>query len=472
MRYICFVLLFAAVCAQAEMRTWTSQAGDTFEGEMIRESGPDVVLNGIDGRSIKVPFSGLSDEDQEYVRFNRPIELKIEISIRKNEIETPPSQSQMISDSHTVGGGTQVSGNYPQVKIKKGVKPIDKQLDVYVLVFGPDRRLIVHDRIENIQFSDEDNYFVGAFTNAIFQLINYGSTLVLVVDKKGNIVANDATQKSELKALNLEELFAREQGYFLLQKHFLPGSRAAYLSFSAVALSEDQEKALPYGIVESIREVVDGGFKEVYPDHAKSQIEERALRLSMRGFNFRRPFLSFLGFPPESDRSVLPESKWVAWCEENMQSERTTTFRFVAQSEGLLVIGVDGKRVFSNDSALGEMSEEAVVRAGIIPFSAHAKYALTGEWITVRKGKDITLDIIMTPSEELRSETVLFVEEKGVEYPEDSKGNPILPLFSTVEIPEEVLDVIYQDVCPEGVEPPEPFVMGLFSRPPSGYEDR
>ncbi len=465
MRYICFVLFFAAVCVQAEMRTWTSQAGDTFEGEMVRESGPDVVLKGLDDRSIKVPLSGLSDEDQEYVRFKRPIELKIEISIRANVIENPPTQSEIISDSHTVGDEIQVSGYYPLIKIKKGIKPIEKKLDVYVLVFGPDRRLMTHDRIENIQFSDEDSYFVGAFTNAIFQISNYGFTLVLVVDKKGNIVASDATQKSALKTLNLEELFAREQGYFLLQKYYLSGTwrdRPVTLSFSAIALSDEQEKALPYGLVESIREVVDGGFKEVYLDHAESQIKDRALRLSVsEHFYFRRPFLSFLGFPPQSDRSVLPESKWVAWCKEKMQSGRSTTFRFVAQSEGLLVIGVDGKLVFSNHSGLGEMSDEAVIRAGVLPFSAHAKYALSGEWITVREGKDISLDIIMTPSGELRSETVLFVEEKGVEYPEDSKGNPILPLFSTVDIPEEVLDVIYKDVCPEGVEPPEPFIMGI-----------
>ncbi|MBN2703525.1 MAG: hypothetical protein JXR23_04865 [Pontiellaceae bacterium] len=462
MRYICFVLFFSAVCVQAEMRTWTSQTGDTFEGEMVRESGPDVVLKGLDDRSIKVPLSGLSDEDQEYVRFKRPIELKIEISIRANVIENPPIQSEIISDSHTVGGGTQESGYYPLVKIKKGLKPIDKQLDVYVLVFDPERRLMAHDRTENIQFSDENNYFAGAFTGAIFQLTDYGFTLVLVVDKKGNIVASDATQKSALKALNLEELFARELGYFLLQKYYLSGTgrdRPFTLSFSAIALSEDQEKALPHGIVESIREVVDGGFK-VYLDHIETQIEERSLRPSRTElFSFRRPFMSFLGFPPSSDRSVLPESKWVAWCKEVMQVERSTTFRFVAQSEGLLVIGVDGKPVFNNDSALGELSEEAIVREGVIPFSEHAAYAFSGEWISVGEGQVILLDIMMTPSEELRSETVLFVEEKGVEYPEDSIGNPILPLFSTVEIPEEVLDVVYKDVCPEGVEPPEPFVM-------------
>lgn len=445
------------------MRTWTSLAGDTFYGEMVRESGPDVVLNGIEGRSIKVPLSGLSDEDQEYVRFKRPIELKIEISIRQNVIETRPRQSEIISDSHTVGGETQVSGNYPLVKIKKGIKPIEKKLDVYVLVFGPDRRLMAHDRIENIQFSDEDSYFVGAFTNAIFPLSKDGFTLVLVVDKKGNIVASDATQKSAIAELDLEELLEREQEYFFLNGLSLAGRGSGFLRFSAVEVSEDQEKALPYGLLESIREVVGGEFKENCRDHLDKQIEEDTLRLSRsESFSFWRPFLSFLGFPPGSEVGVSPESKWVAWCKEHIHSERTTTFRFVAQSEGLLVIGVDGKLVFSNHSALGEMSDEAVVRAGVLPFSEHAKYAYAGEWITIQKKKNITLDIIMTPSEELRSETVLFVEEKGVEYPEDSIGNPILPLFSMVEIPEEVLEVIYKDVCPEGVEPPEPFGIGLF----------
>lgn len=77
MRYrarLLFPVVAAACCllswvdAQAEMRTWTSQAGKTVQAEYIKTDGGVVFLEGNGGRDLRIPFASLNAESQAAVK--------------------------------------------------------------------------------------------------------------------------------------------------------------------------------------------------------------------------------------------------------------------------------------------------------------------------------------------------------------------------------------------------------------------
>lgn len=50
------------------MRTWTSSTGTTIEAQLIRHAGTVVTLKTADGKTLKLPMSKLSEEDQAHIK--------------------------------------------------------------------------------------------------------------------------------------------------------------------------------------------------------------------------------------------------------------------------------------------------------------------------------------------------------------------------------------------------------------------
>lgn len=66
-RFFLVALLAVLLCSTAFARTWTDTQGQTTQGTFVRVFGTNVViLSG--GKALTVPFTGLSKEDQQYVR--------------------------------------------------------------------------------------------------------------------------------------------------------------------------------------------------------------------------------------------------------------------------------------------------------------------------------------------------------------------------------------------------------------------
>jgi hypothetical protein len=65
-----------------EMRIWTSKKGDAIEARYVRQfAGGKVVLKTSDGRELKIPVSGLSSRDQDYLASLVPPKLKINVDV-------------------------------------------------------------------------------------------------------------------------------------------------------------------------------------------------------------------------------------------------------------------------------------------------------------------------------------------------------------------------------------------------------
>lgn len=63
-----------------------------------------------------------------------------------------------------------------------------------------------------------------------------------------------------------------------------------------------------------------------------------------------------------------------------------------------------------------------------------AVYSIHGEWVELRAGQQIKLDIAVGETPGGQVGLLLQLEEKGVKYEMTSDGNPILPLFTTAPI--------------------------------------
>ncbi len=68
-----------------------------------------------------------------------------------------------------------------------------------------------------------------------------------------------------------------------------------------------------------------------------------------------------------------------------------------------------------------------------------------GDWITLKAGEPQDIEIAMGDNGGLAA-LVLLVEVKGVDYPKNDQGGPILPVFKTEELSHDLLDLIYKDL--------------------------
>lgn len=74
-------VLFLCTTVQAEMRVWTSKKGDTVAAEYVKMSGSKVVLKTAEGKTLRVPVSGLCDDDQMYLSHKTAVPPKIQIEV-------------------------------------------------------------------------------------------------------------------------------------------------------------------------------------------------------------------------------------------------------------------------------------------------------------------------------------------------------------------------------------------------------
>ena len=82
---VCLVLLMGVLFVHAEMRTWTSIKGDTIEAEYVQMFGGNkVVLETIDGKTLKIPIDGLCAEDGEYLASMVPPKIDIKVDVDKD----------------------------------------------------------------------------------------------------------------------------------------------------------------------------------------------------------------------------------------------------------------------------------------------------------------------------------------------------------------------------------------------------
>jgi hypothetical protein len=131
-------------------------------------------------------------------------------------------------------------------------------------------------------------------------------------------------------------------------------------------------------------------------------------------------------------------------------------FRFVGTADDIIVVAVNGKTVLNGSRGWDRTSNNWVDCAPWTPSSAdHRKWhilsdsAAVGDLIELEPGVPVDLDVMFAEVPGGNFNAVLCVMEEDVKYENNSKGQPILPLFRTAPTSRALQDIIYRGMPAE-----------------------
>ncbi len=192
----------------------------------------------------------------------------------------------------------------------------------------------------------------------------------------------------------------------------------------------------------------------------REEFVERVLRLQRSRFSatsLRRHFvapnslyLTHLAIP-DSSASAGPEyfgakdsikpSGWMAHYRGQVVVPKSGTYRFSGLGDDYLVLMINGRERLV--ACWGDIQERVAGRweptepSGQFTSPMPGMKLVFGDWIRLKEGDVIDLDLGIGERPGGKVGFVLHVEEKGVDYRKAPDGRPILPLFTTVPFSDE-----------------------------------
>ncbi len=152
----------------------------------------------------------------------------------------------------------------------------------------------------------------------------------------------------------------------------------------------------------------------------------------------------------QADKFMEPKG-WFALYRGKVVVPRDGEYRFSGASDDYLVVYVDGKMRLnaSYPHIRGALSADwkTPEQPGQhnAPFDARRCRIIYGDWIQLRAGQIIDLDIAIGENPGGKLWFLLQIEEKGVEYRKTKEGRPILPLLTTQMILPDDIEEIKKD---------------------------
>lgn len=192
----------------------------------------------------------------------------------------------------------------------------------------------------------------------------------------------------------------------------------------------------------------------------REEFVDRVLRLQRSRFSassLRRHFvapnslyLTHLAIP-DSNASAGPEyfgakdsikpSGWMAHYRGRVVVPKSGTYRFSGLGDDYLVVMVNGRERLV--ACWGDIQARVAGRwdptepSGQFTSPMPGMKLMFGDWISLKEGDVIDLDLAIGERPGGKVGFVLHIEEKGVEYRKAPDGRPILPLFTTVPFSDE-----------------------------------
>ncbi|MBN2162875.1 MAG: hypothetical protein JW713_08030, partial [Pontiellaceae bacterium] len=199
-----------SLSALAEVRTWSLSSGETIEAEYLRNSFDSVVLKTADGKEHKIQVSDLVEADQKEITLLNPPELSLDLLRSAEQVKVPESpyhdQPGPMLLLYTFGARIKQLGtkNYPY-PLTVEVYALSKQCydpDKYHLIQVCRSKPFVLSKENNRRFEFESKNPVRLIRYQIdVNFLNwiqpggeeYGESLILVKDERGEIIAYDTT---------------------------------------------------------------------------------------------------------------------------------------------------------------------------------------------------------------------------------------------------------------------------------------
>ncbi len=126
-------------------------------------------------------------------------------------------------------------------------------------------------------------------------------------------------------------------------------------------------------------------------------------------------------------------------------------FRFAGNADDIIVVAVNKKTVFNGSRGWNRSTSRWIDCASWTASSADNRkwikchdYTAVGDLIELEPGVPMDIDVMIAEVPGGQFNAFLCVMEEGVEYENNSKGEPILPIFKTGELSRSLQDMIYR----------------------------
>lgn len=134
--------------------------------------------------------------------------------------------------------------------------------------------------------------------------------------------------------------------------------------------------------------------------------------------------------------NVVKPSYWVIHYKGQVSPPEDGTYRFVGNFDDLLIVAINRKVVLDGsrpDTKFPKLNWKEAADKG--PRVAANELARYGDWLELKAGKPVDIDIIIGERPGGFFHGVVLYQKKGETYPRDGKGQAILPLFQTAVNP-------------------------------------
>ncbi len=214
------ILTFTAVC-HAEIRSWTTSDGKTFEAEFINVIGDKAVFQS-GKKQLKISYDSLSETDKEYIALSNPPKLDITFtkSSVSRHIQTSPVFQEAPPRINDFTFGAKVrqtsAGDYPfELEIEYFAIGQELRGNRFILL-DRDKRTFTLTRENKLAFDFKGERLVEVMQYDMKERMfgrEYAGNLVTITDKRGVIIGYSASNEwlydniENLKQLPLNAYF-------------------------------------------------------------------------------------------------------------------------------------------------------------------------------------------------------------------------------------------------------------------------
>jgi hypothetical protein len=152
---------------------------------------------------------------------------------------------------------------------------------------------------------------------------------------------------------------------------------------------------------------------------------------------FAIPMMSAAGAPKAFGvESVVKPSYWIVHYKGQVAPPSDGFYRFVGNFDDLLVVAINRKVILDGcrpDTRFPRLNWKEPADKG--PRVAANELSRYGDWVELKAGKPVDLDILIGERPGGQFHGVVLYEKRGETYPRTANGQAILPLFQTAENP-------------------------------------
>lgn len=225
--------------------------------------------------------------------------------------------------------------------------------------------------------------------------------------------------------------------------------------------SPNEMKQIVEGMDQKVEKKQNAKYAEVVTSFANSwtisRLERKYFKAPKKKFatTFMVPYMKAEEAPKAfAVDDVVKPKRWVAYYAGKIAAPETGRYRFRGIADDCMMVRI--KRDLVIDASLGKRySDWESPDKGNRKFKdgRHAGMVI-GDWFHLTKGKPTDMEVLIGEQPGGIFYCRLYIEQDGVDYPKGKDGQPILPIFKTQDVPDDLVPKMQIDPGVGTVEGP------------------